>query len=725
MKKRWAAAIAVLLFAACAARVPPSASRENMNRLQYPVAGKVDVVDDYHGEKIADPYRWLEDPDNPAAREWIEAENRLTRGFIDAVAERPKIRESIESLWNYERFSAPVRRGGRYFFQHNTGLQNQSVLKWKETLSASGAVLLDPNTLSADGTVALTGFAPSPDGKLLAYGIASGGSDWNEWRVREVDTGRDLGDRLRWVKFSGAAWKRDGSGFFYGRYPEPPQGKELLQVNTGQQIWFHRTGDPQEKDQLVYERKDHPDWMYGHVVSEDGRFLVLHIVKGTDDRCMVAVIDLTRPDARPIELISSFDHEFSFIGAQGRMMWFRTNHNAPRYRVVGIDLDKPDPASWKEIIPQTGDIISDVNFVGGRFAVNAMHNAHSRVILYAPDGQRLKELELPGIGTAMGFGGESDHTETFYSFTTFTRPATIYRYDFTSDRSEILMEPETPFDPAEFETVQIFFKSRDGERVPMFVTYRKGLKLDGLNPTYMYGYGGFSVSLTPWYSVKAMAWMRMGGVYVVVNLRGGGEFGKEWHDAGRLHNKQNVFNDFIAAAEWLIGYRFTRPGKLAIAGGSNGGLLVGACVTQRPDLFGAGVAAVGVMDMLRYDRFTIGWAWRDDYGSSSDPAYFRTLRAYSPYHNIRKGTAYPAMLITTADHDDRVAPSHSFKFAAAMQEAQAGDAPVLIRIETRAGHGAGKPTNKLIEEGADELAFLHRVLDFPGTEAARAPSGKE
>ncbi len=679
----------------------------------YPPSKKVDQVDDYHGVKVADPYRWLEDADAPETKAWVEAQNKVTFGLLESIPERARLRERLTQLWNYEKFGVPFREGDRYFFTRNDGLQNQSVLYVGKTPDDPQArVLLDPNTLSADGTVALTGYAVSEDGKLLAYGLATAGSDWNEWRVRNVETGEDLPDRLQWVKFSGASWTKDGKGFFYSRYDEPKEGNLLQSTNYYQKLYYHRVSTPQSEDELVYERRDHKEWGFGGYVTDDGRYLGIVVTMGTSPRNLFFYKDLTNPEARVVELVPDFIADFTPVGNDGTTFYFRTDWEAPRGRLIAIDATRPERANWREVIPQSRDTLEAVRWVGGRFIALYLSDAKTQVRMFDRAGKALQEIALPGIGTAAGFGGKPEATETFYAFTSFTQPTSIYRYDFTTGKSTLLRQPKLAFDPGAYVTQQVFYKSKDGTRVPMFIVHRKGLKRDGKNPTLLYGYGGFNISLTPSFSPARIAWLEMGGVLAIPNLRGGGEYGEEWHQAGTRLKKQNVFDDFIAAAEWLIREKYTQPARLAIQGGSNGGLLVGACMTQRPELFGAALPAVGVLDMLRFNKFTIGWAWESDYGSPQNPEEFRALYAYSPLHNLKPGTRYPATLITTADHDDRVVPAHSFKFAAALQAAHKGDAPVLIRIETKAGHGAGKPTSKLIEETADVWAFLVRMFQM-------------
>jgi prolyl oligopeptidase len=691
--------------------IQPMVSTADEAQLTYPTTRHGEQVDEYHGVKIADPFRWLEDDNSAETKAWVEAENKVTFAFLDTIPERPRIRERLTKLWDYERFSVPYKRGGRYFFQHNSGLQNQRVLMVADSLDAAPRALLDPNTLSTDGTVALAGYDVSDDGTLLAYGLSRAGADWEEWRVRDVETGRDRDDLVEWVKFSGASWMKDGSGFFYSRFDAPAPGEERKGVVEFQKLYFHKLGTKQGDDVLIYERRDHPDWGFHGGVTDDGRWLVIHATQGTETKNRIFYKDLADAKSPVVELLGDFDASYDFIDNDGTTFFFKTNLSAPRGRVIAIDTAQPARANWREIVPQSGDSLTGANVVNARFICTYLHDAHSIVKILSTDGKSVRELPLPGIGTAGGFGGKWSDTETFYSFTSFTVPGTIYRLDMVTGASSVFREPRVDFHPGDFETRQIFFKSKDGTRVPMFITHRRGLVPDGSAPVLLYGYGGFNISLTPSFSVTELVWMEMGGVFAMANLRGGGEYGIEWHEAGIKARKQNVFDDFIAAAEWLVENKYTSPEKLAIQGGSNGGLLVGACMTQRPELFAAALPAVGVMDMLRFHKFTIGWAWKSDYGSAENANDFPALHAYSPLHNLKSGMRYPATLISTADHDDRVVPAHSFKFAARLQECQAAEGPpVLIRIETKAGHGSGKPITKIIEEKTDELGFLVRVL---------------
>jgi prolyl oligopeptidase len=674
----------------------------------YPQPPKSDQTDDYHGTKVADPYRDLENLDSEPTKKWIEAENKLTSDYLSAIPERKKINEKMTALWNYEKYTVPFHEGSRYFFSKNTGLQNQNVFYTGSTLPGEAKMLLDPNTLSKDGTIALSGIDITEDGKLMAYGLAVAGSDWQQWKVREIETAKDLSDDVQWVKFSAASWKQDGSGFFYSRYDAPASADQLKQANYFHKLYFHKLGTPQDKDELVYERKDHKDWNFSGTVSEDGRFLIIDVSQGTDPKNRIFYKDLQKPEAAVVELLNKQDAAYDFLGCEGNTFWFRTDLAAPRGRMVAIDITKPEEI--KTVVPEAPDKLESVELVGDRFIASYLKDAHSAVRLFEVSGKAAGEIKLPGLGTASGFRGKRKDTETFYSYVSFTEPATIYRYDMTSGESAPLFRPKVDFKSDEFTTEQVFYQSKDGTKVPMFLTYRKGLEKNGNNPTMLYGYGGFNGSMTPSFSPGIATWLQMGGVYAVANLRGGGEYGEEWHLAGTKLRKQNVFDDFIAAGEWLIANKYTSTPKLAISGRSNGGLLVGAVLNQRPELWGATLPAVGVMDMLRFHKFTIGWAWTSDYGSSENKDEFGAIYKYSPLHNIKPGTKYPPTLVTTADHDDRVFPGHSFKFAAALQAAQAGPAPTLIRIETRAGHGAGKPTSKIIEETTDQWAFLAKSL---------------
>ena len=674
--------------------------------MQYPHSKTVAHVDRYHGVEVADPYRWLEDLDSEETKAWIEAQNQLSFSFLEDIPQRAALKQRLERLWNYEKYGIPSQKGDRYFYFKNDGLQNQNVLYTLASLDGEPEVLLDPNTFSEDGTIALSGLAIDESATWIAYAVSDGGSDWKEWRVKNIETGEELPDRVRWSKFSGASWTHDSQGFFYSRYDEPD--KALAESNYYQKLYYHRIGTDASEDTLVYQRSDRKEWGFNGQVTEDGRFLIISVWKGTERKNLVFYKDLTDEKAEVVEAIAEFEARYHFIGNEGELFWFQTDLDAPNGRIVSLDMGS---GKRQELVPEAADKLESASLVGDRFIVQYLKDACSQVILFDLSGRRQGEIALPGMGSTSGFGGKRTDTKTFYSFTNFTTPPCIYHYDIATGESTLYRKPPVDFDPSEYETKQIFYTSKDGTRVPLFLAYKKGLELDGDRPTYLYGYGGFNISLTPSFAASDLVWLERGGILAVANLRGGGEYGEQWHEAGMKANKQNVFDDFIAAGEWLIEHRYTRPQKLAIAGGSNGGLLVGACLLQRPDLFGAAVPSVGVMDMLRFHKFTIGWAWVSEYGSADEPEDFEVLRAYSPLHNIGSGMAYPATLVITADRDDRVVPAHSFKFTAALQAAQKGNAPILIRIETRAGHGAGKPTTKIIEEIADRWAFLTRVLE--------------
>jgi prolyl oligopeptidase len=678
-------------------------------KIEYPKTKKIEQVDDYFGTKVSDPYRWLEDDNSAETKAWVEAQNKVTFDYLKTIPEREQLKKRLTELWDYEKYSAPFKEGGKYFYFKNDGLQNQSVLYVTDSPEKPGRVLLDPNKLSEDGTVALSGFSVSHDGKILAYGVSVAGSDWQEWRFREVETGRDLPDVLKDIKFSGASWSKDNAGVFYSRYPAVDEKAKLTALNYDQKIYYHRLGTPQSEDFVVYERPDDREMGVGGGVTEDGNFLIIYVTKGTSPKNMIYFKNLSMEKSPILPLIDKFEADYSFIGNDGSTFYFRTDKDAPRGRVVKVDALAGNK-QWIEVVPEAEETLQGVDFVNDQFVLTYLKDAYTNVKIYDRNGKYIRDVQLPGIGSASGFNGKRTDTEVFYTFTSFTTPPTIYRYDLKTGKSEIFRKSDVKFNPEEFTVKQVKYKSKDGTLVPMFIVHKKGLKLDGTNPTLLYGYGGFNISLTPGFSVARLPWLEMGGVFAMANLRGGGEYGERWHEAGTKLKKQNVFDDFIAAAEYLISEKYTQPAKLAIQGGSNGGLLVGAVLNQRPDLFGAALPAVGVMDMLRFHKFSAGRYWTSDYGSPDIEEEFRALYAYSPLHNIKPGTKYPAVLITTADHDDRVVPAHSFKYAATIQEAQAGDAPVLIRIETKAGHGAGKPTAKIIEEQADIFGFLIKNL---------------
>ena len=676
----------------------------------YPETRKVEQVDDYHGTEIADPYRWLEDPDSENTEAWVDSQNEVTQAFFETIQSRESIRERLGELWNYAKFGLPEKRAGRYFYEANDGLQNQASLYVSEGLEAKGRLLLDPNELAEDGTVDLASWEVSPNGKLVALAFASAGSDWREWRVLDVGSGEMLEDHVLWSKFSGASWAEDSSGFYYSRYAEPGEGETFTAANYFHKVYYHQVGTAQAADRLIYERSDEKEWGFDAQVTDDGRYLAMTVWKGTLSQNQFFYLDL-EGSGGVVELLTGFEAEYLFIGNEGSKFYFLTDQQAPMRRLIAIDVERPEPENWQEVVPEAEVVAQSVNLVGSHFLISYLKDAQSVVKVYGLDGGWIRDVQFPGIGSASGFAGRPDDSETFYSFQNFTTPSTIFQYNAESGKSQVFKQAEVAFDPSQFETRQVFYESKDGTRVPMFITVKKGLKLDGDRPTLLYGYGGFDISITPRFSVTNLAWVERGGVYAVANLRGGGEYGREWHEGGMLDKKQNVFDDFIAAAEWLIEHDYTCPKKLGIYGRSNGGLLVGAVMCQRPDLFAAAVPGVGVMDMLRFHRFTIGYAWTSEYGCSDDAEQFKTLVAYSPVHNLKSGTRYPATMVMTADHDDRVVPAHSHKFAATLQDCQADDGPpCLIRIETSGGHGAGKPTAMQIAESTDLLAFLSKAL---------------
>ena len=693
---------------------PSVASSQAAPTCAVPRARTDSQVDTYFGTSVRDPYRWLENADAADTKAWVEAENCVTFAYFARIPERARILERLTKLWNYERFGVPGRQGGTYVFTRNDGLQNQSVYYWQRSLQTESKVLIDPNALSTDGTVALTTWDVSDNGRYFGYGTAAAGSDWNELHVRAIATGRDLPDLLRWVKFSGLSWTHDNAGFYYSRFPTPA-GNVLQAVVKNQMLYYHRLGTAQSADRLVYQRPDHPDWGFGGGVTDDGRYLIIGVSLGTDSRNRVYYLDLGTPrrpriTGRVIRLLDNFDARYDFVGNRGPVFYFQTNLDAPRGRLIAIDTRRPARRDWKEIVPQTDQVLNSVTLVGGRFVADYLLDAHSRLAVFTEEGRPVADVALPGIGTVGGVSGRADSPEMFYSFTSFLYPTTIFRYDVATGAATVWKAPHLDFDPSRYETEQLFYHSKDGTRVPMFLIHRRGLARDSANPVLLTAYGGFDISNLPYFSVANAVWLEMGGALALANLRGGGEYGEEWHQAGMHERKQNVFDDFIAAGEYLVDQGYTRPSKLAIEGASNGGLLIGAVENQRPDLFGATLPAVGVMDMLRFHRFTIGWAWVTEYGSSDSASQFSYLYAYSPLHNIRPGTHYPPTLVTTADHDDRVVPGHSFKYAAALQAAQGDSAPILIRVETRAGHGGGMPVSKQIELVTDEWAFLVKNL---------------
>nr|WP_246114506.1 prolyl oligopeptidase family serine peptidase [Rubripirellula tenax] len=678
--------------------------------MAYPDTATVDTTDDYFGRKVADPYRWLEDTESAETAAWIEAQNKVTQSYLQSLPQREPMRKRLEKFWNYERYDLPIKKGDFYLYSHNDGLQDQSILYKAESLDADRQVLIDPMTFSKDGTVALAGTATSDDGKLMAYGLADGGSDWRTWKVRDVATGKDLPDVVEWVKFSGIAWKPDGSGFFYGRYDAPVEGAELTGTNENQKLYFHKLGDLQSKDTLVFARPDQPKWGFSPEVTDDGRYLVIQNWRGTEPQSQVFIKNLRQEGSPVIPLITGFDADFVWAASIGDTHYFVTDHEAPKRRLIAVPAGEENRDAWKEVIAETSDVLESASLFGETFYASYLKDARGRVNRHTIDGSMIDELPLPGVGTVGGFTGRQSAEETFFSFTNYVTPTSIYRVDLKDGSVSLWRQPEVAFDVADYVTEQLFCVSKDGTKIPIIVTRRADTTLDGTNPTMLYGYGGFNISITPGFSPATVGWVDAGGVYAVANLRGGGEYGRQWHEAGMKLKKQNVFDDCIAAAEFLIEKKYTTGSRLSLSGRSNGGLLVGAVTTQRPDLFGACLPQVGVMDMLRYHKFTIGWAWASEFGSSDEEDQIDNLLSYSPLHNIKPGVCYPATLVTTADRDDRVVPGHSFKYAAALQAAQGKTSnckrPTLIRIETRAGHGAGTPVSKQIEEYADKWAFL-------------------
>ncbi len=670
----------------------------------YPLAKKVDSSDVYFGTRVEDPYRWLEDDNALETLEWVKAENQVTNHYLDQIPFRDKIRNRMRELWDYPKYGVPFRKGDYIFFSKNNGMQNQSVIYIQKGEKGVPEVFLDPNTLSKDGTVALGGFSVDKDARYAAYSVAHSGSDWNEIFIMDIKTRKLLPDHLEWVKFSSMAWH--GNGFYYSRYPSPRDGKIFSARNEYHMVYYHKVGTPQSADKLIFRSEGHPQRTHFAQTTDDERFLIIYQAEGTSGSALY-VEDLSKAGSGLKQIISGFDYEYSVIDNTGDHLLILTTNGAPRWRLVKVNLHAPQPEKWQTVIPESDNVLKNVVLIGGKIAAVYMEDVKSVVRLYDMDGRPAGELALPGIGTVGSIRGSKERPVAFYSFSSFTFPTTIYRYDVAANTSRVYHQPQLGFRTGDYETRQVFYTSKDGTKIPMFIVHKKGMKLDGGNPTLLYGYGGFNISITPRFSVVNLVLLESGFVYAVPNIRGGGEYGEAWHKAGTKMNKQNVFDDFIAAAEYLIREKYTNPEKLAIYGRSNGGLLVGACLTQRPDLFRATIPGVGVLDMLRYHKFTIGWAWASDYGRSDDSReMFEYLYSYSPLHNIKPGTHYPATMITTADHDDRVVPAHSFKFAATLQEAQGGEAPVLIRIETKAGHGAGKPTAKVIDEYTDMWSFI-------------------
>ncbi|GJG85715.1 prolyl endopeptidase [Gemmatimonadetes bacterium T265] len=739
--------------AAAAQPLPASSS----SRVQYPATRRVDQVDDYHGTRVADPYRWLEDLDGPETKSWIAAQNAVTNAYLAATPGRDAIRDRLTALWNYPRVSLPYREGGRLFFTKNTGLQKQSpyyAVAGATTADAArgaaerAALVLDPNEISRDGSTSLSMFTPDPTGAYVAYGLSEGGADWRTVHVKRIADGHDTDDVVRWIRYSGVSWTKDGRGFFYTRYPEPAaptgsptapngaggagalSGRSLAGASRDPVVHYHRLGTPQSADVAVFRYPKEPTWGVGAFVSEDGRYLFATVGRGTDPENHLYVAALGDPAAPNVSaplapVDTTMEASFHPVGVVGHTAYVLTNLDAPKYRVVAVDLAAPARANWKTVIPEGPNALQSASVVGGRLVAEYLADVKSVVTVHELDGRQVATLPLPGTGIVAGLSGREDSPELFYAYTSYLTPASVYRYDVRTGEQTVFFAPHVPFDASRYETEQVFYASKDGTRVPMFVTHRRGMPRDGQNPTLVYAYGGFNIAMTPAFSASVAVWLEMGGVYAVPNLRGGGEYGEAWHQAGKLARKQNVFDDYLAAAQYLVDQKITSPAKLAIRGGSNGGLLVGAAMTQRPDLFAVALPAVGVMDMLRYQKFSAGVFWVPEYGSSDDPQQFAYLAKYSPLHNLRPGTCYPATLTTTADHDDRVVPGHSFKWASALQAAQACDRPVLIRVEAQGSHGY-RPLDKAIAEQADVWAFAARNLGmtvtFPPAPARRTAS---
>ena len=670
--------------------------------LQYPETKKINHIDEYHGVKIADPYRWLEDLNSEETKEWIEAQNKLTNNYLSNIPYREKIKKRLTELWNYERYSTPFKVGDYYVYSKNDGLQEQNVYYIQKGINGEPEILIDPNKLSPDGSVSLSGIFFSHDNKYLSYGISRGGSDWREFYIMEVSTKKLLEDKILWSKFSGNAWYKDG--FFYAKYDEPKSGEELKQSNQFQKIFYHKVGTPQTQDELILEDKENPKRLFGVNVTDDEKYLIISVSEGSSSYNLLWYKNLSA-NSSIIKLIDNFEAEYNFIDNIDDKFLVLTNYQAPNNKLILIDLKNPSKENWKTIIPESKNVIQNVSRIGGKLIVTYLQDASSKVSVYTESGNYLYDIKLPTLGTVLGFSGKNNDTETFYTFTSFTYPPTIYRYDVKNNKSTLFKKSNIKFNMEDYETKQIFYESKDGTKIPLFIVHKKGLKLNGDNPTLLYAYGGFNISQQPTFSIPRIPLLENNFVFALACLRGGNEYGEEWHKAGMLSNKQNVFDDFIAAAEWLIKNKYTSPEKLAIQGASNGGLLIGAVINQRPELFKVAFPMVGVMDMLRFHKFTIGWAWVSEYGSSDNPEQFEYLLKYSPLHNI-KNVEYPATLVTTADHDDRVFPAHSFKYIATLQEKNAGKNPTLIRIETKVGHGAGTSTSKSIELYTDLWSFM-------------------
>jgi len=675
-------------------------SCKNQKRIEYPKTRKTDQKDNYFSTTVADPYRWLEDDNSKETEEWVKAQDSVTFDYLSKIPYRDKIKKRLTEIWNYTKLSSPFKRGHHYFYFKNDGLQNQSVLYIQETLDGPAKVFLDPNKLSADGTVALAGLDVSKDGKYFAYSIARSGSDWNEIFVKDINTGKNLSDHLFWVKFSGISFYKDG--FFYSRYDKPAENALLTKSNEFQKVYYHKIGTEQSKDKLIFQNLNNPKRMYGASVTEDERYLCISESEATDGNALY-IKDFSKRNSKFKKIAEGFNYDYNIVGNIKNKFFIVTNFEAPRYKLISIDVNTN---KRKDIIPERKDVLKNCSIIAGKLVTSYMKDAHSVIKVYNIDGSFDYDIKLPGIGSCGGLNGKKDEDIAFYTYSSFTTPAIIYKYNFKTKETELYNKPDVKFDPSKYTTKQVFYKSKDGTKIPMFLTYKKGLKLNGKNPTLLYGYGGFNISLTPGFSARRVIWIENGGIFAIANLRGGGEYGEEWHKAGTKLNKQNVFDDCIAAAEYLIKNKYTSPEKLVLKGGSNGGLLVGAVINQRPDLFRVAIPEVGVMDMLRYHKFTIGWAWAGDYGTSEDSIQFNNLIKYSPIHNIKENIEYPSVLVTTADHDDRVVPAHSFKYIATLQEKYKGNNPVLIRIETKAGHGGGMPVSKQIDEYTDIWSFI-------------------
>lgn len=686
------------------------------SNLEYPSTKAVEQTDDYHGVKVEDPFRWLEDVDSQDTKEWVKSQNELTFGYLKKIPEREALVKRLGELWNYERYGFPSVHGATWVYSHNNGLQNQNILYKATELDAPKQVLLDPNNLSSDGTTSLAGYEVSGDGKWLAYGLAKAGSDWNTWKVRNIETGSDLADTLEWIKFSTVAWTKDNAGFFYSRYDQPRTESEFTGANYFQKLYYHKVGTSQADDVLVYDRSDEKEWGFRSKVSDDGAFLIVSVWRGTERKNQIFYAPI-QPGKIPTksefsELLRGFVAEYEFLGNDGDLFYFETDRDAPKRRIVAIDRNQSDESKWKTIVPESSESIEGSSILQDKLFVTVLQDATSVVRRYRLDGTRLEDLKIPGLGTVTGFEGKRTSKQTFFSFTNYITPPATYLVDLTDGTVKQWRAPKLAFDPTDYITERIFYTSKDGTRIPMILSYKKGFRKNGEGRAFLYAYGGFNISITPTFSPANLAWMEQGGIYAVANIRGGGEYGREWHESAMLDKKQNCFDDFISAAEYLIANQYTNSNRLAVHGRSNGGLLIGAVMTQRPDLFAVALPGVGVMDMLRFQKFTIGWAWVSEFGSSDEPAQFQNLLSYSPLHNLHPGTRYPATMVTTADHDDRVVPGHSFKFAARLQACQSGTKPALIRIETSAGHGAGTPVSKLIEAAADMWAFvLHNTRE--------------